>query len=67
MLAIVLPTLVFFVLIGRNIIKKVQTDQVKIAKETEIALEADYTNPFDKKSQYVNPFDQTKNPFDDLK
>lgn len=28
-----------------------------------VAIKKDYKNPFDKKTQYVNPFEQYKNPF----
>lgn len=37
----------------------------KSKKETvKIQLEIQYLNPFKKESQYVNPFDEYKNPFD---
>lgn len=32
-----------------------------------VAPKADYQNPLDKKSQYSNPFEENKNPFDNLK
>ncbi len=32
-----------------------------------VSLQKDYQNPFDKKTQYVNPFTQYKNPFDTAK
>lgn len=28
-----------------------------------VALKTEYKNPFDKKTQFVNPFDEYKNPF----
>lgn len=28
-----------------------------------VELKSEYKNPFDKNTQYVNPFDQYKNPF----
>lgn len=37
------------------------------SKEPTVSLQKDYQNPFDKKSQYVNPFSSYKNPFDSLK
>ncbi len=36
-------------------------------QETTIPLTSEYINPFDKNTQYVNPFSQYKNPFDTLK
>jgi len=36
-------------------------------QEASVQIKKDYQNPFDKNTQYVNPFDQTKNPFDNLK
>jgi hypothetical protein len=36
-------------------------------KEVQVPLNTQYNNPFDKNSQYVNPFSQYKNPFDTLK
>lgn len=35
--------------------------------EPAVPLKKDYQNPFDDKTQYVNPFTQNKNPFDSLK
>lgn len=32
-------------------------------KKPEVKLETKYSNPFKKESQFVNPFDQYKNPF----
>lgn len=34
---------------------------------TQLQPKETYTNPFDLKTQYVNPFSQYKNPFDNLK
>ncbi len=34
---------------------------------TPVSLKKDYQNPFDKNSQYINPFSGYKNPFDSLK
>ncbi|MEK7521508.1 MAG: hypothetical protein AAB599_01760 [Patescibacteria group bacterium] len=36
-------------------------------KKPEVGLQTTYQNPFDKDSQYVNPFSQYKNPFNNLK
>lgn len=35
-------------------------------KVPNVALKTEYKNPFDKKTQYVNPFAETKNPFANL-
>lgn len=35
----------------------------KQSKEPTVALQTSYENPFDKKTQYVNPFEENKNPF----
>ena len=32
-----------------------------------VAVKTEYQNPFDKNSQYVNPFSPYKNPFDSIK
>lgn len=34
-----------------------------LSKEPRVAIKSSYKNPFDKKTQYVNPFDTYKNPF----
>lgn len=36
-------------------------------KQPTVELKTEYKNPFDKKSQYVNPIDQFKNPFTTLR
>lgn len=38
----------------------------KKAKEPTVTLTKDYDNPFDKSTQYTNPFSEYKNPFDNL-
>lgn len=37
------------------------------SQEASVQIKKDYQNPFDKNTQYINPFNQTKNPFDNLK
>lgn len=32
-------------------------------KGPKVSIKTEYKNPFDKKSQYVNPFQEYKNPF----
>lgn len=43
--------------------------KVKIpTKDTaSVELQAGYSNPFNKDSQYINPFSEYKNPFDSLR
>ncbi len=35
-------------------------------KQANITLKSQYENPFDKNTQYSNPFSQSQNPFDNL-
>lgn len=35
-------------------------------QEPTVSLKNEYENPFDKDTQYVNPFSEYKNPFDSL-
>lgn len=46
---------------------KVEAPKLPFQKESKVAVKEDYTNPFDKKAQYVNPFSQYKNPFENIK
>lgn len=34
-----------------------------LSKEPKVSIKSEYKNPFDKETQYVNPFDTYKNPF----
>ncbi|MBI4097886.1 MAG: hypothetical protein HY426_02495 [Candidatus Levybacteria bacterium] len=48
--------------------KKPTTPTPTTTKEVStVAPKTEYSNPFDKDSQYVNPFSSYKNPFDNLK
>jgi len=40
-----------------------QVPGISQTQEPKVVVKTDYKNPFDKKSQYVNPFDQYKSPF----
>lgn len=53
------------VLLTMSLKKPSLTSENKTASE--IQLKTEYQNPFDKKTQYVNPFSGYKNPFDQLK
>lgn len=44
-----------------------QSLQQLTKQEPTVALKNDYKNPFEKETQYVNPFDQYKSPFHNLK
>ncbi|OGY09547.1 MAG: hypothetical protein A2700_01390 [Candidatus Blackburnbacteria bacterium RIFCSPHIGHO2_01_FULL_44_64] len=48
----------YFVLSG-----KVKLPSNLFSKKPKVQLETEYTNPFNKEAQYVNPFDTYKNPF----
>lgn len=52
------------------VLKTITTSTQKVATQTNnltVALKSEYENPFDKNTQYVNPFNSYKNPFDELK
>lgn len=34
-----------------------------LQKEPKVSIKTGYKNPFDKKTQYINPFEEYKNPF----
>lgn len=40
--------------------------QKKQSKESTVSLTKEYSNPFDTKTQYTNPFSGYQNPFDSL-
>lgn len=66
-LLIIVLALIFYVLLSQGIIKSpVKLPGVKKTEPT-VSLQTQYANPFDKNSQYVNPFASYKNPFDALK
>lgn len=37
-----------------------------LSKQPNVKLKSEYKNPFDKETQYVNPFSEYKNPFDNI-
>lgn len=72
---ILIVLLVVIVLLGGGVaflftsqsLKKIQTYNKRLeqaAAEPSVVLTAEYENPFDKKTQYTNPFSTYKNPFD---
>lgn len=55
---------------GALVIKTLTTATKKINQSAEVlsvALQEEYNNPFDKSTQYVNPFSKHQNPFDELR
>ncbi len=49
------------------LLNKTPKENVKVSTiQSNITLKKEYNNPFDKKTQYVNPFSSYKNPFDSL-
>lgn len=52
------------------VLKTITQSTQKVAKQSEtltVALKSEYQNPFDKNTQYENPFSSYHNPFDELK
>lgn len=41
--------------------------QTTSSAEPQVELKTEYQNPFDKSTQYENPFSEYQNPFDQLK
>lgn len=64
LLLLVLLALGGYFAISQGLIKLPGTP---FSKEPTVELKEEYKNPFDKRSQYVNPFDQYKSPFLNLK
>lgn len=78
---LILAILLFLTsLVTNYVILKHRVEQQNLAKslvtkpnaqlqpqQSNVSLKTDYKNPFDKDTQYVNPFSQYKNPFDSLK
>lgn len=52
-----------YLLLSRGLISNPFTSGQKAT----VALQTQYQNPFDKGTQYANPFSQYKNPFDTAK
>lgn len=46
---------------------KINAPKLPFQKESKVAVKEDYTNPFDKEAQYLNPFSQYKSPFENIK
>lgn len=52
---------VLYILISKGVIN-LKTPFTK-KEPSKVELKTEYQNPFNKETQFVNPFDQTKNPF----
>lgn len=60
---IAITGIVIFVLIQKGIIKK---PSFFGSKEPTVELKTEYKNPFKKNTQYANPFNDSKNQFDNI-
>lgn len=59
-IALIVIGVLVYLLYSKGIIKSPRTQE-------QVRLNTKYTNPFDEESQYVNPFDEYKNPFDTIR
>lgn len=64
LLVVIVVAAAFF--IYKGLLKNSGGNLVKTSKQPSVTLQTKYDNPFDKNSQYVNPFSSYKNPFNDL-
>ena len=69
---LLLIVLIFGLVVGAYLVSK-QTNLFPKAflpkissQEPNVVVKSEYKNPFDKKTQYVNPFEETNNPFANL-
>lgn len=46
---------------------KIASTGTKSSEDVQVELKNEYENPFDKSTQYENPFSDYQNPFDQLK
>lgn len=73
LLPLLLLGVVAFITIGlllvyNGVVKNPAPSLLKLpGQKASVELKADYKNPLDKTSQYLNPFSAYKNPFDTLK
>lgn len=68
LLLLLVAAAVIFILISYELIKfPYKVSLPGKPKEPTVELQKQYQNPFDKSTQYVNPFSSYKNPFDQLK
>lgn len=60
LIVIAVVFVVLYLLFGKKLLTKLPS----LSGQPKVALKEDYQNPFDRKTQYVNPFDKFKNPFE---
>ena len=65
-LALILLVVGFWVVVIYFFLLKDKVKLPGIAKVAKVELKTEYKNPFDKETQYVNPFLTYKNPFNNL-
>lgn len=66
-LLLILALIVVVILVASGKIQNpIQNLPGQKSNQPTVKLQTDYQNPFDKKTQYVNPFASYKNPFDSL-
>jgi len=52
-------------LLRGGVVRKAPSEAPRAARQ-QVELTSGYSNPFEKETQYVNPFAEYKNPFDSL-
>lgn len=70
LILVIAVAVVYFVLqtTGQSLLPGAGNNQtVNNNSDGKVVLKTDYQNPFDKNTQYVNPFASYKNPFDNLR
>lgn len=65
LIVLAVVVVVGFLLLNKN--KQLSSLTKNKTQGSAVQLKADYKNPFDKKDQFVNPFDQYKSPLQNLK
>lgn len=61
-----IPLMLILLLIAAYLIYSKTNLSQRSSSVTTIQPQSSYQNPFDKTTQYTNPFSQYKNPFDNL-
>lgn len=57
---------VLLLILASGVIAFLLTQNKQNKTQSTVSLTKEYSNPFDTKTQYVNPFSDYKNPFDNL-
>lgn len=58
---------VILLLVSQGAVKIPLPESIRLFRRPAVGLKTEYKNPFEKDTQYVNPFSEYKNPFDNLK